>query len=223
MPAFGVKQDAIPGFVRDTWFTRRQGRASTAASAPSCAAKNTASCRSSSGEVESTDYAKWVGEQKAEAARLPPTIRNKQWELKGFGRARRKSVRRELRRACRQANGKGVPGAFPALDGSECRHRTEGTRRSPSTLRGVMKDGKPAAMVAWNQLSDTDLAAVITYTHAIAGATARAMALQPSRNQSWRENDADVQEQDARGMTITGGDAENHQRASRRENGRVAA
>jgi cytochrome c oxidase subunit 2 len=45
MPAFGVKQDAIPGFVRDTWFRPRRP-ASTVASAPSCAARNTRSCRS---------------------------------------------------------------------------------------------------------------------------------------------------------------------------------
>jgi len=31
-------------------------------------------------------------------------------------------------------------------------------------LNGVAKDGKPTAMVAWKGLSDTDLAAVITYT-----------------------------------------------------------
>ncbi len=47
VPAFGVKQDAIPGFVRDTWF-RADKVGTTAASARSCAARSTASCRSSS-------------------------------------------------------------------------------------------------------------------------------------------------------------------------------
>jgi hypothetical protein len=47
VPAFGVKQDAIPGFVRDSWF-RPTRPASIAASARSSAARSTASCRSSS-------------------------------------------------------------------------------------------------------------------------------------------------------------------------------
>jgi cytochrome c oxidase subunit 2 len=42
-----------------------------------------------------------------------------------------------------------------------------------------MKDGKPTAMVAWNQLSDTDLAAVITYTRNSWG-NRTGEALQPS-------------------------------------------
>jgi len=33
-----------------------------------------------------------------------------------------------------------------------------------TVLNGVVKDGKPTAMVAWrNTLSDTDIAAVVTY------------------------------------------------------------
>jgi cytochrome c oxidase subunit 2 len=46
VPALGWKQDAIPGIVNEAWTEHRQGRASTAASAPNCAARTTASCRS---------------------------------------------------------------------------------------------------------------------------------------------------------------------------------
>ena len=65
--------------------------------------------------------------------------------------------------ACHQANGKGVPGTFPALDGSKI-----ATGPKPAhmdvVMNGVVKNGQPTAMVAWkNMLSDTDLAAVITY------------------------------------------------------------
>jgi cytochrome c oxidase subunit 2 len=45
VPAFGIKQDAIPGFVRDTWF-KAEKPATTTASAPSCAARNTPTCPS---------------------------------------------------------------------------------------------------------------------------------------------------------------------------------
>ena len=66
--------------------------------------------------------------------------------------------------ACHQANGKGVPGAFPALDGSKV---VTGPKdgQIKTVLNGVVKNGQPTAMVPWrNTLSDIDIAAVITYT-----------------------------------------------------------
>jgi cytochrome c oxidase subunit 2 len=68
VPAFAVKQDAVPGFIRDTWFGSKSP-APTAASAPSCAARNTASCPSSSDRHADAEYAEWVdGKKKAMAA-----------------------------------------------------------------------------------------------------------------------------------------------------------
>src|SRR3546814_8855319 len=63
--------------------------------------------------------------------------------------------------ACHQANGKGIPGTFPALDGDE------------KYVLGPMKDqiltvlnGHPGtAMAAFrDQLNDVEIASVITYT-----------------------------------------------------------
>ena len=45
MPAFGIKQDAIPGFVRDTWF-RAEKTGDFYGQCPSCAARNTPTCPS---------------------------------------------------------------------------------------------------------------------------------------------------------------------------------
>jgi cytochrome c oxidase subunit 2 len=60
--------------------------------------------------------------------------------------------------ACHQANGKGVPGAFPALDGSAI---VTGPKAAQINM---VLNGKNA-MPAWKSvLSDTDIAAVITYT-----------------------------------------------------------
>ena len=47
VPSLGVKQDAMPGFVRDTWF-RASVKATTTASASSSAARSTRTCRSTS-------------------------------------------------------------------------------------------------------------------------------------------------------------------------------
>jgi len=65
--------------------------------------------------------------------------------------------------ACHQANGKGVPAAFAALDGSP---NVLGDKvHQIDILLNGQKSGKfPTEMPAWKQLSDTEIAAVITYT-----------------------------------------------------------
>ena len=45
VPDFGIKKDAIPGYINEMWFNARTSPAPTAASAPSSAAATTASCR----------------------------------------------------------------------------------------------------------------------------------------------------------------------------------
>jgi cytochrome c oxidase subunit 2 len=156
VPAFGVKQDAIPGFVRDTWFR---------ADKPGI---YRGQCAKEHGfmpivvEVKSKDdYATWLGEQKgklAAAADDPAKV----WDLKDLV-ARGEKVFAANCSACHQPSGKGVPGAFPALDGSKV---VTGPKDAQihTVLEGVVRDGKPTAMVSWKGLSDTDLASVITYT-----------------------------------------------------------
>lgn len=60
---------------------------------------------------------------------------------------------------CHQANGKGLPGVFPALDGSKI-----ATGPIADHLNIVMNGKAGTTMVAFSkQLSDVELAAVITY------------------------------------------------------------
>ena len=107
------------------------------------------------------DYATWLAEQRKQltAAADDP---NQAGDLKGLV-AQGEKVFAANCVACHQANGKGVPGAFPALDGSKVVTGPKDAQIA-TVLNGVMKDGKPTAMVAWKQLSDPELAAVITYT-----------------------------------------------------------
>jgi len=160
VPAFGVKQDAIPGFVRDVWFRADKPGIYRGQCAELCGKEH--GFMPIVVEVKSKDdYAKWLGEQKGKltAAADDP---NKAWSLADLV-ARGEKVFGANCAACHQANGKGVPGAFPALDGSKV---VTGPKDAQihTVLEGVVKDGKPTAMVAWKQLSDTDLASVITYT-----------------------------------------------------------
>lgn len=153
--AFGVKQDAIPGFVRDTWFKAEKVGKYRGQCVELCG-KEHAFMPVVVNVVSDADYTKWVDGKKKEMAALADDP-NKVWtvdELKQRGA----KVYAANCVTCHQANGKGVPGAFPALDGG-----TIVLGPKADQIHLVM-NGKNA-MPAWkNVLSDTEIAAVITYT-----------------------------------------------------------
>jgi len=60
--------------------------------------------------------------------------------------------------ACHQATGKGMPPAFPALDGSKV-----ATGPKAAHIATVLKGRPGTAMASWAHLSDEEIAAVITY------------------------------------------------------------
>jgi cytochrome c oxidase subunit 2 len=119
--------------------------------------------------VSAEDYTKWVGEKKAAlaASREDP---NKTWELAEL-KERGAKVYAANCQACHQANGLGVKGAFPALDGSQLVMNKE-------QQIAIMLNGK-GAMPPWKQLSDIELAAVATYVKNNWGNSAGA-AVQPA-------------------------------------------
>ncbi len=156
VPAFGVKQDAIPGFVRDTWFKAEKPGVYRGQCAELCGKEH--GFMPIVVEVKTkADYATWLAAQKAKvaaAAEDPARV----WETKDLV-ARGEKVYAANCVACHQASGKGVAGAFPALDGSKI---VTGPKADQLAL---VLGGKPGtAMSSFKQLSDTDLAAVLTYT-----------------------------------------------------------
>src|SRR3546814_1494821 len=77
VPDFGVKQDAVPGFLRDTWFRAEKIGTYRGQCAELCG-KDHAYMPIVVKVVSAEDYAKWSGEQKsalASAAEDP----NKKW------------------------------------------------------------------------------------------------------------------------------------------------
>jgi cytochrome c oxidase subunit 2 len=175
VPAFGVKQDAIPGFVRDSWFKAQKIGTYRGQCAELCGKEH--GFMPIVVEVKSkADYAAWVADQKKQlvAAADDP---NKVWEQKDLV-ARGEKVYLANCAACHQPTGKGVPGTFPALDGSPVVNGPAAAQIA-TELNGVERDGKPTAMVGFKQLSDTDLASVITYTRSSWGNHA-SEAVQPS-------------------------------------------
>jgi cytochrome c oxidase subunit 2 len=112
--------------------------------------------------VTPEQYATWVAAQKQKMAAAAPDPA-KQWTLDEL-RAQGEKVYAANCVACHQQTGMGVPGTFPALSGSKL---VTGAKEAQiaAVVNGVVKDGKPTLMAAFGkQLSDAELAAVITYT-----------------------------------------------------------
>lgn len=168
VPAFGVKQDAIPGFLRETWFK---------AEAPGIyRGQCTELCGKDHGfmpivvEVKTAeDYKVWAAAHTKKKPAAPAQVAaqgeapvaaeqddpNKVWAMADL-KARGETVYNTNCVSCHQAQGQGIPGTFPALDGSKI-----ATTDKPGHIHIVL-NGKNM-MPNWSQLSDTDIAAVITF------------------------------------------------------------
>ena len=157
VPAFGAKQDAIPGFLRDLWF-RPEKTGTFRSQCVELCGKEHGFMPIVVRVVSAEDYTKWVGEKKqalAAAADDP----NKKWDVKELV-ARGEKVYSSNCVACHQSAGQGSPQMkAPALAGSKF---TTGPEEGPID---TVLNGRPnTAMQAFSkQLSDTEIAAVITY------------------------------------------------------------
>jgi cytochrome c oxidase subunit 2 len=160
VPALGVKQDAIPGFVRDTWFRADRPGIYRGACAELCG-KEHAFMPIVVEVKDEAGYQAWADGRKKEMLAKADDP-DKEWAQSELV-ARGERVYAANCVACHQATGKGVPPAFPPLDGAQ---KVLGPRADQIDvlLHGVVKDGKPTAMASFKQLSDTEIAAVITYT-----------------------------------------------------------
>ena len=156
VPAFGIKQDAIPGFVRDTWF-RAERTGDFYGQCQELCGKEHAYMPIHVKVVSATDYAAWVqDQQKKMAAKLDDP--SKVWALEDIVK-RGEKVYAANCAACHQPTGKGA-GPIKPLDGAAVVLDADKTKQIKILLNGQNNGSMPA----WKQLSDTDLAAVISYT-----------------------------------------------------------
>ncbi len=156
VPDFGIKQDALPGFVRDTWFRAEKVGTYYGQCVELCG-KEHAYMPIVVKVLSTDDYSKWVdGERKKMAARADDPA--KVWALDELV-ARGAKVYSANCQACHQASGKGA-GPIKPLDGSAVVLDAEKGKQIAVLLNGQNN----GAMPAWKTLSDTELAAVITYT-----------------------------------------------------------
>jgi cytochrome c oxidase subunit 2 len=155
VPSLGVKQDAIPGFVRDTWFRAEKVGDYYGQCAELCG-KEHAYMPIHVRVLSQADYATWVAGKKKEMAAAADDP-SKEWKLDELV-ARGEKVYNANCNACHGAAGKGA-GPIKALDGSAL------VLNDPAGQVKILLNGaNNGAMPAWRTLSDTEIAAVITYT-----------------------------------------------------------
>jgi cytochrome c oxidase subunit II len=164
VPALGVKQDAIPGFIRDVWFNVDKPGTYRGQCAELCG-KEHGFMPIVVVALEPEKYTQWVAEQTKKSAATAVDV-NKVFtadELKAEG----EKVYAANCVACHQANGKGIPGTFAALDGSKI-----ATGPKAEHLNIVMNGKNGTAMAAFKHLSDVQIAAAVTYERNAWGNTA---------------------------------------------------
>ena len=157
VPDFAIKQDAIPGFINTAW-TRAEETGIYRGNCTELCGKNHGFMPVVVKVVEKDEYNDWVLAKKEEAIKLAE-LTEKEWSLAELSE-RGEGVYQKNCVACHQMNGEGLPPIFPALAGSDIVMFDKG-RNVEILMEGV----QGAAMQSFaNQLSEVDMAAVITYT-----------------------------------------------------------
>ncbi|EBA00870.1 cytochrome c oxidase subunit II [Marinobacter sp. ELB17] len=156
VPEFGLKKDAIPGFINEAWI-----RVDTPGT---YRGQCTELCGKDHGfmpivveAVPQAEYQTWIGEQRA-AAEKEKELTQKEWTMAELMERGEKSYQSTCA-ACHQADGSGLPPSFPALRGSAI---------AVGDIAGhidiVVNGKRGTAMQAFGeQLNEADIAAIITY------------------------------------------------------------
>ena len=156
VPAFAVKQDAIPGFVRDTWF-RAEKTGDFYGQCVELCGKEHAYMPIHVKVVSAEDYSLWVAGKKKEMAAKADDP-SKVWALDALA-VRGEKVYTANCAVCHRPDGKGA-GPIKPLDGAAVVLDSDKSKQIAVLLNGQNNNTMPS----WKSLSDTEIAAVITYT-----------------------------------------------------------
>ncbi len=156
VPELGVKRDAMPGFIYEAWARIDKPGTYRGQCAELCGVGHGFMPIVVIAKTQA-DYDAWVAEQKGEKAKKTEDT-TKQWtklELMNLG----KQIYNKTCAVCHKPDGSGMPPTFPALAGSKV--TTGGVAKHMDTvINGVTGTGMQAF---GKQLSDTEIAAVVTY------------------------------------------------------------
>jgi len=155
VPAFGIKRDAIPGFIHEAWARIDKPGTYRGQCAELCGVNHGFMPIVVIAKTQE-DFDKWVAKQTKAEASKPKTLRTMtKAELMAEG----KKVYETSCSVCHKAGGEGMPPAFPALKGGKL------TVGPVAGHIDIVLNGKTGtAMQAFkDQLSDEQIAAVVTY------------------------------------------------------------
>jgi cytochrome c oxidase subunit 2 len=160
VPDFAVKQDAIPGYINEAWTRVAQPGVHRGQCAELCG-KDHAFMPVVVEVIPETEFDSWIEEQRLAIALASETAvadRNKTWIMAEL-LPRGEEVFLEHCATCHEPEGTGQEGKYPALAGSSIT-----TGIIEEHIARVMDGKADTEMQAWApQLSDLDLAAVMTY------------------------------------------------------------
>ena len=156
VPALAVKKDAIPGFINEAW-TRIDEPGIYRGQCTELCGRDHAFMPIVVDARSPEDFAAWLAEKKAAAA-AEAELTSKEWTLDEL-MERGQRIYTSTCVACHQANGEGLPPMFPALKGSDM------VLNDVAAHIDVVVNGVPGTSMAafGRQLSEVDIAAVITY------------------------------------------------------------
>ncbi len=165
VPDFGWKRDAIPGYINEAWTNVKTPGTYRGQCAELCG-KDHGFMPIVVEVLSKADYAQWVAEQKGEQ-QVAAEMVEADWSKEQL-MAKGEEVYNSQCATCHLPTGAGMPPAFPALAGSEL---VNGLATDQIEL---VLNGKPGtAMQAFgNLLTETEIAAAITYTRNSFGNTA---------------------------------------------------
>ena len=158
VPELAVKKDAIPGFINESWTNINEPGIYRGQCAELCG-KDHGFMPIVVDARPMDEYKAWLAEKRAEAAKVRE-LTQKDWTMAEL-MVKGEEVYNKVCAACHQPNGEGLPPMFPALKNSPVAiERDQITKHIDVVVNGV----KGSAMQAFkDQLSEVDIAAVITY------------------------------------------------------------
>ena len=154
VPALGWKRDAIPGFINDNWVLIENPGTYRGQCAELCGMGH-GFMPIVVKAVPEEEYLAWVEENKLAQAEAASGA-DKEWSADDL-KAKGEEIYKTTCAVCHQPTGKGVPGTIPALEGSAI------VNGPPAEHISRVLHGKNVMPAFGGQLSDADIAAVITY------------------------------------------------------------
>lgn len=160
VPSLAIKRDAIPGFINESWFKAEKEGVYRGQCAELCGKDHgfmpiVVEVKSEAG------YKDWVASQKSSMAQAAAAAAAASGKTFGMDEmvAKGKAVYEANCMACHQANGEGLGTTFPALKGS----KIASVKGKVAEHINIVLHGKGNMPPFGSQLSDMDIAAVITY------------------------------------------------------------